>query len=228
MSVEEVLEPNWTELLFEVDMTEPKEMVVKEAPDAPVQQQQFHQEKKVPTTHGVLPSDANQISAASQRATPKGVLTLMKVEGLTIYHVKSHLQKYRTAQYKPETSEGGSSEKKMSKIDEMKSLDFKTSMGITEALRLQIEVQKKLHEQLEARFHIMRLALSDHPKSPFRESCSDDTSPNSIQITPGNEKTEAPDKQDRPVSPNASGKRKETSIVKEEGSSSPKRVRGEA
>lgn len=36
-------------------------------------------------------------------------------------------------------------------------------MGITEALRLQIEVQKKLHEQLEVRFHIMRLAFSDLP-----------------------------------------------------------------
>ncbi|XP_073050912.1 protein PHR1-LIKE 1-like isoform X1 [Primulina eburnea] len=84
----------------------------------------------------------------SERATPKGVLKLMKVEGLTIYHVKSHLQKYRTARYKPESGEE-SSEKKLTSIEELSSLDLKTGIEITEALRLQMEVQKRLHEQLE-------------------------------------------------------------------------------
>ncbi|CAN6545263.1 unnamed protein product [Malus baccata var. baccata] len=100
-----------------------------------------------PELHEAFVEAVNQLGG-SERATPKGVLKLMKVEHLTIYHVKSHLQKYRTARYRPESSEGAS-EKKLTRIEEMTSLDLKTGIEITEALRLQMEVQKRLHEQLE-------------------------------------------------------------------------------
>ncbi|XP_068663959.1 protein PHOSPHATE STARVATION RESPONSE 1-like [Aristolochia californica] len=100
-----------------------------------------------PELHERFVEAVNQLGG-SERATPKGVLKHMKVDGLTIYHVKSHLQKYRTARYRPDSSEGAS-ERKINTLDEISSLDLKTGMEITEALRLQMEVQKRLHEQLE-------------------------------------------------------------------------------
>ncbi|XP_076905181.1 protein PHOSPHATE STARVATION RESPONSE 1-like [Bidens hawaiensis] len=101
-----------------------------------------------PELHETFMDAVNRLGGC-ERATPKGVLKLMKVEGLTIYHVKSHLQKYRTAKYKPEPSSEGRSEKKLTPMQDLSPLDLKTSSEITEALRLQVEVQKKLHEQLE-------------------------------------------------------------------------------
>nr|VDD28150.1 unnamed protein product [Brassica oleracea] len=103
-----------------------------------------------PELHEAFVEAVNQLGG-SERATPKAVLKLLKNPGLTIYHVKSHLQKYRTARYKPETSEatGETQEKKITSIEDIKSLDMKTSVEITQALRLQMEVQKRLHEQLE-------------------------------------------------------------------------------
>ncbi|KAI3819545.1 hypothetical protein L1987_13386 [Smallanthus sonchifolius] len=101
-----------------------------------------------PELHETFMEAVNKLGG-SERATPMGVLKLMKVEGLTIYHVKSHLQKYRTAKYKPEFSSEGPSEKVPTPMQDLSALDFKTSSEITEALRLQVEVQKRLHEQLE-------------------------------------------------------------------------------
>ncbi|XP_042433507.1 protein PHOSPHATE STARVATION RESPONSE 2-like [Zingiber officinale] len=100
-----------------------------------------------PELHECFVNAVDQLGGG-EKATPKGVLKLMKVEGLTIYHVKSHLQKYRTARYRPDSSEG-MSEKKATQSEEIPPLDPKKGIDLTEALRLQMEVQKRLHEQLE-------------------------------------------------------------------------------
>ncbi|KAL3627198.1 Myb transcription factor phl7 [Castilleja foliolosa] len=83
------------------------------------------------------------------RATPKGVLRVMGVQGLTIYHVKSHLQKYRLAKYLPDSSSDGKKVEQKESGDTLTSMDGSPGMQINEALKLQMEVQKRLHEQLE-------------------------------------------------------------------------------
>ncbi|GAB4851827.1 hypothetical protein Ancab_031226 [Ancistrocladus abbreviatus] len=82
------------------------------------------------------------------RATPKGVLRVMGVPGLTIYHVKSHLQKYRLAKYLPESPSDGPKDEKKGSADGS-GMDSSQGVQINEALRMQMEVQKRLHEQLE-------------------------------------------------------------------------------
>ncbi|KAL0310816.1 UNVERIFIED_CONTAM: Myb family transcription factor PHL7 [Sesamum angustifolium] len=101
------------------------------------------------------------------RATPKGVLRVMGVQGLTIYHVKSHLQKYRLAKYLPDSSSDGNKVEKKESGDVLSSLDGSSGLQITEALKLQMEVQKRLHEQLEVltagnllQLHLTRLLMN--------------------------------------------------------------------
>lgn len=93
-----------------------------------------------------------------EKATPKSVLRLMGMKGLTLYHLKSHLQKYRLG--KQARKETGVETKKNGNNSSGISYSSATSnnvprgnnageMPLAEALRYQIEVQKKLHEQLE-------------------------------------------------------------------------------
>ncbi|ESQ40609.1 hypothetical protein EUTSA_v10013850mg [Eutrema salsugineum] len=88
----------------------------------------------------------NRLGGAD-KATPKAILKLMDSEGLTIFHVKSHLQKYRIAKYIPDSEEGKFEKRACAK--ELSQLDTKTGVQIKEALQLQLDVQRHLHEQLE-------------------------------------------------------------------------------
>ncbi|VVA96435.1 unnamed protein product [Arabis nemorensis] len=176
ISVDDGLEPNWSELLgdtnvlnqdlkiatpssdrarqdvvvvnnqHQVNLSMVEQFNAKNSPACPSKQRM----RWTPELHEAFVEAVNQLGG-SERATPKAVLKLINSPGLTIYHVKSHLQKYRTARYKPELSEDTEEppEKNLKTIEDIKSLDLKTSIEITEALRLQMQVQKQLHEQLE-------------------------------------------------------------------------------
>ncbi|TVU27726.1 hypothetical protein EJB05_19223 [Eragrostis curvula] len=95
-------------------------------------------------------------------ATPKAIQKVLKVKGLTIYHVKSHLQKYRAVQHRPESSDAGASAKRSSLMDEAPFPQLKGLKNV-EGLRTQIGLQKQLYEQLEVQ-RKLQLQVEEHSK----------------------------------------------------------------
>ncbi|KAB2053839.1 hypothetical protein ERO13_A12G204250v2 [Gossypium hirsutum] len=97
------------------------------------------------------------------KATPKSVLRLMGMKGLTLYHLKSHLQKYRLGQQTRKQNavdlnkvNGGSSYVQCSNhfsgtiiTNSPRADSEQRQIPVAEALKNQVEVQQTLQEQLE-------------------------------------------------------------------------------
>ncbi|KAL2559484.1 Homeodomain-like superfamily protein [Forsythia ovata] len=97
-------------------------------------------------------------------ATPKSLMRVMGVNGLTLYHLKSHLQKYRMGKNQQSQSYYDDNEQEnycrdnqshfTGKICNGEQNQINEGLQIAHALQVQMEVQKKLHEQIEVQRHL--------------------------------------------------------------------------
>ncbi|KAL9237863.1 hypothetical protein vseg_012361 [Gypsophila vaccaria] len=100
------------------------------------------------------------------KATPKAILRTMGVKGLTLFHLKSHLQKYRLGKQSGKDMIGDASKDGLTAMYQLESprtsnsstslptSDMDEGYKVKEALRTQMEVQTKLHLQVEAEKHL--------------------------------------------------------------------------
>ncbi|XP_056847922.1 myb family transcription factor PHL8-like isoform X3 [Raphanus sativus] len=101
----------------------------------------------------------NQLGGPN-KATPKGLMRILEIPELTLYHLKSHLQKYRLeiSERFIVSSAAKSQERQSQKyfgdqpdviVTEEKDDEPNKNLQIKEAIEIQLGVQKKLHEQIE-------------------------------------------------------------------------------
>ncbi|CAD5190901.1 unnamed protein product [Musa acuminata subsp. malaccensis] len=112
-----------------------------------------------------------------EKATPKAIMRTMGVKGLTLFHLKSHLQKYRLGKQSGKEMTEQSKDEPYLTLSLILSIQISASyllenpgssslsprvptpdvnegQEVKEALRAQMEVQRRLYEQVEVQKHV--------------------------------------------------------------------------
>ncbi|GMP94019.1 hypothetical protein CsSME_00043634 [Camellia sinensis var. sinensis] len=118
--------------------------------------------KWTPQLHHQFVDAVTQLGGADN-ATPKTLMRMMGIPELTLYHLKSHLQKYRLGKsqqsetyHDNKQEDEGQSNLGQRILGYYKGLDYEIirSMPMARALQMQMDVQRKLHEQIEVQRHL--------------------------------------------------------------------------
>uniref|UniRef100_A0AAU8L161 MYB1 n=1 Tax=Betula platyphylla TaxID=78630 RepID=A0AAU8L161_BETPL len=106
------------------------------------------------------------------KATPKTIMRVMGVKGLTLYHLKSHLQKFRLGK-QPHKEFSDHSIKDASALELQRTTASSSAMMGRNMNEMQMEVQRRLHEQLEVQRHLqLRIeAQGKYMQSILEKAC---------------------------------------------------------
>ncbi|KAL4279122.1 hypothetical protein GQ457_03G011870 [Hibiscus cannabinus] len=120
--------------------------------------------KWTPELHQKFVEAVNQLGGPD-KATPKNLMRVIGISGLSLYHLKSHLQKYRLGKSQQteiclsnkldgyreiQSSHGDLS----SDTSDGSHKQMNESLRIVQALQMHKEVQRKLHKQIEVQRHL--------------------------------------------------------------------------
>ncbi|XP_024988303.1 myb family transcription factor PHL8 isoform X2 [Cynara cardunculus var. scolymus] len=118
--------------------------------------------KWTPELHQRFVDSVTQLGGP-EKATPKSLMRVMGIHGLTLYHLKSHLQKYRLGKIQQSPACSGNMQEEFADDhrSDITSIDHNdetpnqiNDLKIAQALQMQMEVQRKLHEQIEVQRHL--------------------------------------------------------------------------
>ncbi|KAF8411302.1 hypothetical protein HHK36_003849 [Tetracentron sinense] len=124
--------------------------------------------------------DAVNQLGGPDKATPKTIMRAMGVNGLSLYHLKSHLQKFRLGkqahrEFNDHSVRDGERDLQRNSASSFGIMgrSMNESLCVNEALRMRMEVQRRLHEQLEVQKHLqMRIdAQGKYMRTILEKAC---------------------------------------------------------